>query len=279
MNGASKTTVGLDNIVISAPCSMSWDSMRGDDRVRSCNGCNKNVYNLSSMKKLEAESFLAQYGVSQCMRFYRRKDGTIITDDCPVGLRALRDRYRVFWKLVAAVCALVVGQSQANAQDASSTSPVRSSDPTNITGGASYCPDPLVAPVGFKAYPAYSPRTVLPVRPSSTSNSAAAKPGRIEYRKNAALEKITNSVRNVVKLRATRAQIAPSGVVHRADKTAQDLFEKGLESEAEGKSLVAQVYYKNALAAMNPANVDVKFQFLVKDRLQALQRKSGLAAH
>ncbi|MBY0549064.1 MAG: hypothetical protein K2W95_17455 [Candidatus Obscuribacterales bacterium] len=269
MKGVGNITVGLDNIVVSAPCSMSWDSMSGDDRVRACNGCNKYVYNLSSMTKPEAESFLAQYGVSQCMRFYRRKDGTIMTDDCPVGLRGLRDRYRSFWKLLAALCALIVGQSQANAQDASSTSLIPSQSSSSVGGGVS-CPPPL-----DRIYP-LSPVTLKLATPS---DSATAKPRRTVYRKSPATANVTNSMRSVVKLRATKAQVAPAGALDRADKTAQDLFEKGLESESEGKSFVAQVYYKNALAAMNPANVDVKFQFLVKGRLQALQRKSGIAEH
>lgn len=58
------------------------------------------------MTKNEAEAFLRQKGASVCLRFYRRSDGTIMTDDCPVGLRRLRDRYRKLARLVSTGCSL-----------------------------------------------------------------------------------------------------------------------------------------------------------------------------
>jgi hypothetical protein len=66
--------------------------MEGDDRVRFCRECNLNVYNLSGMTRREAESLVAGASVRLCARFYRRADGTMLTKDCPVGLRALRRR-------------------------------------------------------------------------------------------------------------------------------------------------------------------------------------------
>jgi hypothetical protein len=90
----------LDDPQIAAPCPASWNAMRGDDRVRFCALCSKNVYNLSGLTTAEAATILAQNGGSACIRLYRRGDGTVLTADCPVGLRrALRRRLR---KLVAA---------------------------------------------------------------------------------------------------------------------------------------------------------------------------------
>jgi hypothetical protein len=51
-----------------------------------------NVYNLSGMTRFEAESLIAQNEGRLCVRFYRRRDGSIITKDCPVGLRAIQRR-------------------------------------------------------------------------------------------------------------------------------------------------------------------------------------------
>lgn len=76
------------------------------ERARFCSACSKNVYNISDMTKNEAEAFLRQKGASVCLRFYRRSDGTIMTDDCPVGLRRLRDRYRKLARLVSTGCSL-----------------------------------------------------------------------------------------------------------------------------------------------------------------------------
>ncbi len=62
--------------------------MAGDDRVRFCAECKKHVYNLSAMNRREAEVLLVKSEGGICTRFYRRPDGTMLTEDCPVGLRA-----------------------------------------------------------------------------------------------------------------------------------------------------------------------------------------------
>lgn len=80
----------LDHVRIAAPCNADWDQMFGNDRARFCGQCNLNVYNFSSMTRAEAESFIAQTEGRLCVRFYRRKDGSILTENCPVGLRAIR---------------------------------------------------------------------------------------------------------------------------------------------------------------------------------------------
>jgi hypothetical protein len=79
----------LEDVRIAAPCSASWDDMKGDDRVRFCGKCEKNVYNLSAMPRQEAEALLAdRAGI--CVRLYKRADGTVLTEDCPVGVKRRR---------------------------------------------------------------------------------------------------------------------------------------------------------------------------------------------
>lgn len=80
----------LAQVYIASPCHVSWDAMQGDDRVRFCGQCEKNVYNLSAMTRDEAEALLASKGETPCVRFYRRPDGTVLTADCPVGVRKKR---------------------------------------------------------------------------------------------------------------------------------------------------------------------------------------------
>jgi len=82
----------LDHVRIAAPCKADWEQMVGTDRVRFCGQCNLNVYNLSSMTKHDAESFITRNEGRLCVRFYRRADGSILTENCPVGLRAIRRR-------------------------------------------------------------------------------------------------------------------------------------------------------------------------------------------
>jgi hypothetical protein len=91
----------LDRVHIAAPCTADWDQMIGNDRARFCGQCNLNVYNLSSMSKAEAESFIAGNEGRLCVRFYRRADGSILTNNCPVGLRAIRRRMSSFAKAIS----------------------------------------------------------------------------------------------------------------------------------------------------------------------------------
>ena len=64
--------------------------MEGDDQARFCHTCRKNVYNLSDMTQTEAQALINRMEGKLCVRFYTRADGTLLTQDCPVGLRAVR---------------------------------------------------------------------------------------------------------------------------------------------------------------------------------------------
>jgi hypothetical protein len=80
----------LSSLEVASPCRASWEAMSGDDRVRFCDQCAKKVYNLSGMSRREAEALIRESEGRLCVRFYRRRDGTVLTDNCPVGLRAAR---------------------------------------------------------------------------------------------------------------------------------------------------------------------------------------------
>jgi len=84
----------LNHVRIAAPCSADWDQMFAfeGERVRFCSQCQLNVYNLSAMKRSEAEALLISTEGRLCVRFYRRPDGTIITQNCPIGLSAIKRR-------------------------------------------------------------------------------------------------------------------------------------------------------------------------------------------
>ena len=82
----------LDNVKIASPCNADWDQMAGSERARFCGQCNLNVFNLSSMTKDEAELLIGQTEGRLCVRYFQRADGSVLTKDCPVGLRAFRRR-------------------------------------------------------------------------------------------------------------------------------------------------------------------------------------------
>ena len=77
----------LDDIAVAEPCRASWDDMTGNQRVRFCGDCKLNVYNLSGMTTSEAEEMVRGTEGRLCVRFFRRADGTVLTRDCPRGLR------------------------------------------------------------------------------------------------------------------------------------------------------------------------------------------------
>ena len=86
----------LDNLKIASPCSMDWNSMAGDERKRFCGDCKLNVYNLSSMTRYDAEHLLRLSEGRLCVRYFQRPDGTILTQDCPVGWAKVKQRVSVF---------------------------------------------------------------------------------------------------------------------------------------------------------------------------------------
>lgn len=78
----------LLKIAIASPCSANWNLMPGDDRVRHCPECKLDVYNFSAMTSAEVDQVIARRSGRLCARFYQRTDGTMLTQNCPLGFRA-----------------------------------------------------------------------------------------------------------------------------------------------------------------------------------------------
>lgn len=84
--------------------------MTGDDKIRFCGQCKKNVHNLSTLPPNEVTKVLSKLKEKEtvCVLMYKRKDGSVIMDNCPLVLRKTRDRIRaayvavllaIFWLL------------------------------------------------------------------------------------------------------------------------------------------------------------------------------------
>ncbi|HUS32942.1 MAG TPA: hypothetical protein VMZ53_30780 [Kofleriaceae bacterium] len=82
----------LPNIFVASPCPADWSKMTGDERVRMCGQCNKHVFNLSQMNRSDAEELIVEKNGNLCVRYYQRKDGTILLKDCTVAASAARRR-------------------------------------------------------------------------------------------------------------------------------------------------------------------------------------------
>jgi hypothetical protein len=106
----AKFTNPLDGVRVAAPCRADWEKMVGDERMRYCEECSLHVYNLSGMTRREAEALITNAEGRLCIRFYRRADGSVLTRNCPVGLRALRRRVsRVAGATLSAVLGFFAG--------------------------------------------------------------------------------------------------------------------------------------------------------------------------
>lgn len=68
----------LDAVDVKSPCSESWDEMFGNDEVRFCSHCAKDVHNLSAMTRQKAEEILKS-NKSLCVRYVKTPHGKLIT--------------------------------------------------------------------------------------------------------------------------------------------------------------------------------------------------------
>jgi hypothetical protein len=118
----------INNLRIASPCPMLWSDMQRtpEEAVRFCGDCRKSVYDVSKMSAQETALLLQKAeisGASTCMQLYRRADGTVITDDCPVGLRRIRDGFRKMRSAAAGFVVFLCAQSSfAQGKDSSTES-------------------------------------------------------------------------------------------------------------------------------------------------------------
>lgn len=107
----------LGRMRIASPCPANLDSMEGDGRVRFCRLCSLNVYDISEMTRAEVEALVLKTEGRLCGRMTLRADGTVLTRDCPVGLRAIRmcatRAAGAAFAALLSLCSLAFGQTRA----------------------------------------------------------------------------------------------------------------------------------------------------------------------
>jgi hypothetical protein len=96
-------------LTLSSPCPMSWEDLAGDDRVRYCEKCRLNVYNVAAMESQEVEALVRRTEGRLCGRLYWRGDRTASLRDCPSAAkrRVLRSIVATASVLFLAVFAVV----------------------------------------------------------------------------------------------------------------------------------------------------------------------------
>jgi hypothetical protein len=152
--GPREPGLELPNIRLGFTCKQRWEDMVGDDRVRACGGCARPVFNLSAMTRDEAAAVLATRGLTPCVRFYRRPDGTVMTSDCPSGARPAGRRLAVVASSLAAGASLVapaaMADPPASAGSADIAAPV---DDASATGSGSDAPVLTITRPYFQGIP------------------------------------------------------------------------------------------------------------------------------
>src|SRR5215813_6172008 len=108
----------LDRLYVSSPCNADWETMAGSEQVRFCGQCGLNVYNISTLTRKQAEKLIAETEGRLCAKLYRRADGTIITRDCPIGIRAIKRRVsHVANAALGAILGIFANQTSVWAED------------------------------------------------------------------------------------------------------------------------------------------------------------------
>ncbi len=295
----------LDEVVIAAPCPISWDNMNGDDRVRHCSGCNKNVYNIADMTDAEANEFFEKNGSTECIRIFRRTDGKMMTDNCPKGLRLVRNRIMTGIKLGAGIAAAIFAfiPGKAGAQQANPQSPDQSRQQHQELRGDVYIPPTgTVETKGNVAMPnaRKNPKIML----GGECNSNDTKEAAPNQRKHVVMGKMVAPRSNSNATHSPAPQLgtpstqpsaskpgssAPSAKEQtppapqskeskkektKADSRAYDIFKMAQENETQGNQLLALLQYQEAvIAAQQQYQGDPNFLNLMNRSLKNLKNK------
>lgn len=69
----------LDRIDVREPCTESWEEMTGNDKVRFCSHCAKNVYDISAYTRERAEKLVRDSAGGLCVRYRKDDSGRVVT--------------------------------------------------------------------------------------------------------------------------------------------------------------------------------------------------------
>ena len=69
----------LDRIDVREPCTESWEEMTGNNQVRLCSHCARDVHDLSNMTRVRAEKLVRESNGRLCIRYMKDPKGNVIT--------------------------------------------------------------------------------------------------------------------------------------------------------------------------------------------------------
>ena len=154
--------VSLEQLRIESPCPASWDAMAGNDRVRFCQACQKQVHDLSAMPKDEAERLVCEAAGRLCVRILVE----VAAPALPVGYQSsLRTHPRKGWKFWTGLGLIGAGMTaMANAWQGRQVVPV----PPPAPAAAARVTMPML---GMICPPTTRPTTPVPTAPADRSDT------------------------------------------------------------------------------------------------------------
>lgn len=107
----SNVQEALQAIKIATPCHVPITEMEDRGSFFHCHECQLNVYHFSTLSNDQIADLLNQNHERLCVGMFKREDGTIITKDCPLGLKDVGLVYRRqgFLRALAFLFALFIG--------------------------------------------------------------------------------------------------------------------------------------------------------------------------
>ncbi len=82
----------LKNLTIPAPCSVNWNTMKGNDQVRFCEHCDLSVHNLSAMTRNQAERLVARSSGRLCVQYVADANGKPLLAQAGIKLHRISRR-------------------------------------------------------------------------------------------------------------------------------------------------------------------------------------------
>ena len=100
----------IDAIRISSPCKISWSSMKGNEQIRFCEQCGRNVHNLSAMNRRQVKKIMNLSSNERiCVGFNMDKDGAINIRKNLVSIGSLLNMLLAVFARIGTSLSIVLG--------------------------------------------------------------------------------------------------------------------------------------------------------------------------
>lgn len=232
-----------------APCPAQWADMTGDDKKRLCADCKLHVFNPAAMTDEEVLDLLTLVieGERVCMRVFERADGTFLTNNCPVGLKRVREQAAKAMRRVALWLSGMLSVSligRADAQD--STKPECSKPKPLLKGTIRPSADGNVDTVQKGVAKDIN---ILQVQPTILDETAGMRTGRTEI---SPKTRLAIFQRTIAQLRTSTKEMLPqtrelllAAELLRADDTIAQIPEFSAEQRVDNLKEALSIFEKN----------------------------------